>query len=120
MSTKILRIPSLYLAAESLGCCYIMSSHANTEIPDVAKVSNGLKWMQLYIYENRDAVRTLAKRAEDGGYKAVVVTVDTSGTAYSRLPVKGDPSILHAHKNVELEICGALVVGFKTEKYIIY
>ena len=105
-----------------MDCCYIMSSFSNTEIPEITKISNGLKWMQLYMYENRDAVRKLVSRAEQGGFKAMVVTVDTSGMAYSRLPVKGDPNILHAHGNPELEICGALDVCIaniiESENYI--
>lgn len=34
-------------------------------------------WLQLYIYKDRELTLSLVRRAEQAGYKAVFVTVDT-------------------------------------------
>ena len=57
----------------------ILSSWSTTSIEDVAKASGpgGLRWFQLYVYNDKDVTRRLIQRAERAGYKALVVTVDT-------------------------------------------
>ena len=55
-----------------------LSTIATSSIEEVSKAApNGLKWFQLYIYKNRDITRELVKRAENSGFKALVLTVDT-------------------------------------------
>ena len=39
--------------------------------------SGGLRWFQLYVYRDRALTAQLVRRAEESGYKALVVTVDT-------------------------------------------
>ena len=61
-----------------MGTAMILSSWSTTNIEDVAKASNGgLKWFQLYVYRDKALTRELIYRAERGGYKALVLTVDT-------------------------------------------
>lgn len=42
-----------------------------------AAAPSGLRWFQLYVYKDRTITLDLVKRAENAGYKALAVTVDT-------------------------------------------
>ncbi|KAJ2345640.1 Hydroxyacid oxidase 1 [Coemansia erecta] len=63
--------------------CMILSSWSTTSIEDVAASTpdnnGGLppKWLQLYIYKDREATKRLIERAQDSGYTAIALTVDT-------------------------------------------
>ena len=55
-----------------------LSTIATSSIEEVAKAApEGPKWFQLYIYKDRNITRQLVKRAENAGFKALVLTVDT-------------------------------------------
>lgn len=55
-----------------------LSTISTTSLEDVARATpNSAKFFQLYIYKNRYLTRQLVKRAEQAGYRALVLTVDT-------------------------------------------
>ncbi|KAJ1845200.1 Hydroxyacid oxidase 1 [Coemansia sp. RSA 2708] len=67
-------------AAERANTCMVLSSWSTTSIEDVAASTPGAqapKWLQLYIYKDREATRRLIERAQDAGYTAIALTVDT-------------------------------------------
>ncbi|KAJ1964246.1 Hydroxyacid oxidase 1 [Dipsacomyces acuminosporus] len=70
-------------AAHRKNTCMILSSWSTTSIEDTAASTKDLgargppKWLQLYIYRDREATRRLIERAQDSGYTAIAVTVDT-------------------------------------------
>lgn len=69
-------------AAENLGSIYILNSVSTVSIEDVAKAApNGVKWLQSYVYTEASTMRNLFRKAEQNGFKAIVLTLD--------LPVKG-------------------------------
>ena len=50
---------------------------SNISIEDVAAANgDGLRWFQIIIYRDKDLSYQLVKRAEQSGYKALVLTVD--------------------------------------------
>ncbi len=56
----------------------VVSSWASTSLEEIAKATpNGIKWFQLYVTRDRQITRNIVKRAEDAGYKALVLTIDT-------------------------------------------
>lgn len=56
----------------------MLSSWATSSIEEVAEAAyEALRWMQLYIYKDREVTKHLVQRAERMGYKAIFVTVDT-------------------------------------------
>jgi len=68
----------VFLAATSVGTCMILSSWATSSIEDVAQASgNGLRWFQLYVYRDKTITANLVQRAEQTGYRALVITIDT-------------------------------------------
>lgn len=65
-------------ACQTMGTGMMLSSWATSSIEEVAEAGpEALRWMQLYIYKDREVSRQLVKWAEQMGYKAIFVTVDT-------------------------------------------
>ena len=60
-----------------------LSSWSTVSLEDVANASgdDSLRWFQLYVYKDKALTRSLIKRAETSGYKALVVTVDNVVTS---------------------------------------
>jgi 4-hydroxymandelate oxidase len=54
----------------------MVSTMGNYKLEDVYAAGSGQKWFQLYVYKNRAVTEKLVERAEQAGYKALVVTVD--------------------------------------------
>jgi len=55
-----------------------LSSWATTSLEDVASSApDGLRWLQLYVYNDRETTKSLILRAEAAGYQAIALTVDT-------------------------------------------
>lgn len=65
-------------AAQAMGTIYTLSTIATSSIEEVAAASpQAIKWFQLYIYKDREITKSLVTRAENAGFKALVLTVDT-------------------------------------------
>jgi 4-hydroxymandelate oxidase len=58
----------------------ILSTAASYSIEEVASVATGPLWSQLYFMRDRRVTERLIARAEDSGYRAIVLTVDNPGT----------------------------------------
>ncbi len=65
-------------AAARAGLPYTLSTMATRSIEDVASVSGGPKWFQVYVWRDRGMVKELLARAAAAGYEAIVITVDTA------------------------------------------
>ncbi len=65
-------------AAARLGLPYTLSTMATRSIEDVAAVSDGPKWFQVYVWRDRGLVKDMISRAAAAGYEALVITVDTA------------------------------------------
>lgn len=63
-------------AAASLGTIMGVSSSVTNSVEEVAAASTGPKWFQLYPPRDRRIAEQLVRRAEQAGYRAIVVTVD--------------------------------------------
>jgi 4-hydroxymandelate oxidase len=63
-------------AAQASRIPYILSTASTRSIEEVAEVSSGLKWFQLYVEHDLGYARELVHRAEEAGYGAIVLTVD--------------------------------------------
>jgi (S)-2-hydroxy-acid oxidase len=66
-----------FKACEFVGTIMILSTISSSSIEEVSKASpNDIKWFQTFIYRDRNVTRNLVKRAENNGFKAIVLTVD--------------------------------------------
>lgn len=64
-------------AAANAGVLMTLSSISSTPMEDVAAAApEGVRWFQLYHFNDRAHSRRLCERARDSGYTAIVLTVD--------------------------------------------
>jgi L-lactate dehydrogenase (cytochrome) len=64
-------------AAAQAGLIFTLSTMSICSMEDVAVASSGPRWFQLYVWRDREIVRSLIERAKAAGYQALVITVDT-------------------------------------------
>ncbi len=64
-------------SASRKGLPYTLSTLATRSIEEVAAASAGPKWFQVYVWRDRGLVREMLERADQAGYEAIVITVDT-------------------------------------------
>ena len=64
-------------AAAAAGTAYCVSHASVSTLEEIAGTGAAPRWMQTYIYKERELTREIADRAAAAGYDALVVTVDT-------------------------------------------
>ena len=69
---------SVARAAARAGLPYSLSTMSTRSIEEVAAVSSGPKWFQVYTWKDRGLVRELVERARAADYEALWLTVDTA------------------------------------------
>jgi L-lactate dehydrogenase (cytochrome) len=65
-------------AAARHGVPFTLSTLATRSIEEVAAVSAGPKWLQVYVWRDRGLVKDMLARAERAGFEAICITVDTA------------------------------------------
>jgi L-lactate dehydrogenase (cytochrome) len=65
-------------AAERAGLPYTLSTMSTRSIEEVAAVSGGRRWFQVYVWRDRGLVKELLERSAESGYEAIMITVDTA------------------------------------------
>ncbi len=64
-------------AAGKKGVIFAASTMSICSMEEIAAASSGPRWFQLYVWRDREFVRSLIERAHAADYKALVITVDT-------------------------------------------
>ncbi|MDP2355845.1 MAG: alpha-hydroxy acid oxidase [Beijerinckiaceae bacterium] len=64
-------------AAAKAGVPFTLATPSVTSIETIAAVEGARKWFQLYMWRERDLSYALVKRAQDAGFEALILTVDT-------------------------------------------
>ncbi len=65
-------------AASAMQAGMVVSTQASIALEDLARAAQGPLWFQLYIQPDREFTAALVRRAEEAGYRALVVTVDAT------------------------------------------
>ena len=68
--------PGSARAAHKAGTICAVSSSCHNSAEEVAEASPGPKWFQIYMPRDKGVAKSLVRRAEAAGYKALVITVD--------------------------------------------
>ena len=63
-------------AAARAGLPYCLSTLGTRSVEEVAAVSDGPKWFQVYVWRDRGLVKDMVERAQHAGYEVLVLTVD--------------------------------------------
>ena len=64
-------------AAEDAGALMVVSTLSSRPMHEVADAGGARRWFQLYAYRDREITAELVRRAEEAGYRAICLTVDT-------------------------------------------
>ncbi len=65
-------------AAKAAGIPFTLATGSITSMEKIATEVGGTLWMQLYMFQDRKLSLELVKRAENAGFEALLVTVDTA------------------------------------------
>jgi L-lactate dehydrogenase (cytochrome) len=65
-------------SAARAGIPYALSTLGTRSIEEVAAVSSGRLWFQVYVWKDRELVAEMVQRAAASGYEALCLTVDTA------------------------------------------
>ena len=64
-------------AAGRAGALMVVSTLATRSVEEIAASAGGPLWFQLYVFRDRSLSQRLIARAEEAGYRAICLTVDT-------------------------------------------
>jgi 4-hydroxymandelate oxidase len=64
-------------AAGGMGTLMVVSTLSTYSLEAIAEAASGPLWFQLYVFRDRAISQRLIARAEDAGYRAICLTVDT-------------------------------------------
>jgi lactate oxidase len=65
------------------GSLFVASGASNKPMEEIAKVTTGPKWFQIYMNRDMELNRWLVQRAKAAGYSAIVLTADALGPGQS-------------------------------------
>ena len=65
-------------AAAKYGMPYGLSTLGTRGIEELAAVAAAPLWFQVYVWKDRGVVKEMLSRAEQSGYEAIIITVDTA------------------------------------------
>ena len=68
-------------AAAKSGTIYSLSTMSSVSIEEIAGLTQGPKWFQVYCFKDRELTREFLQRAKSSGYKAICITVDVQVAA---------------------------------------
>ena len=63
-------------AAAEAGTIYCLSTLSSVAMEEIAALTDGPKWFQLYVWKDRVLVKEMLDRAKSAGYSALILTVD--------------------------------------------
>lgn len=107
-------------AAGAAGTIFTLSSMAGHTIEEVAEASSGPSWFQLYFLGGRPGAERLIDRAQQAGYSALVVTMDSQipgnrerdGRHGIKFPLKMDAATI-ARLALQLAPCPGWLLDFR-------
>tara|TARA_S200000501_G_scaffold337239_1_gene343209 strand:+ start:107 stop:1369 length:1263 start_codon:yes stop_codon:yes gene_type:complete len=65
-------------AAERAGIPYSLSTMGTRSIEEIADVSEGRKWFQVYVWRDKQLLKEMLERAAAANYEGIMITVDTA------------------------------------------
>ncbi|KAH1048189.1 hypothetical protein J1N35_038973 [Gossypium stocksii] len=87
-------------AASACNTIMVLSTSSTYSLEEVAACCDAIRFFQLYVYKRRDISAKLVQRAENNGYKAIVLTVDSPRLGRREADVK-NKLVVPPLKNLE-------------------
>ncbi|MCZ6867196.1 MAG: alpha-hydroxy acid oxidase [Chloroflexi bacterium] len=79
-------------AAGAEGTLMVVSSAATYTLEEISKTATGPLWFQQYFYRDRGLTMEMAQRAQEAGYTALCVTLDSKGKSKRERDIRNNPS----------------------------
>lgn len=95
---------------------YCLSTLSSVSIEDIAKITDGPKWFQLYVWKDRGLVKEMIERARAAGFTALILTVDFPITGYRKRDIRNGFTI--PPKTGFKQVIGGLLHPFWTKDYV--
>src|SRR5256714_13934346 len=91
-------------AAGAMGTVMILSSGSTYRLEDVAQAATGTIWFQQYLYRDQGLSQRMAHRAQEAGYSALCLTLDSSVRAKRERNIRNDYSSPSSPNYAGLEV----------------
>lgn len=91
-------------AAGSVGTVMLLSSGSTYRLEDVAQAATGPIWFQQYLYRDQDLTQRMAHRAQEAGYSALCLTLDSSVRAKRERNIRNNYSSPSSPNYAGLEV----------------
>lgn len=75
-------------SAARAGVPFCLSTASNSRLETVREQGGGSSWLQLYVMSDRTIAEQIMRRAQQAGYKALVLTVDVAVSGYRKRDVR--------------------------------
>ncbi|MFE6776311.1 alpha-hydroxy acid oxidase [Streptomyces sp. NPDC057702] len=90
-------------AAGESGTLLTVSMFASRTLEEIAAAATGPLWLQLYWLRRREPLLDLIRRAEEAGYRALVLTVDAPRVAYRPRDVRNGFTVPEGIRAVNID-----------------
>jgi 4-hydroxymandelate oxidase len=87
-----------------MGTVMLLSSGSSHTLEEVAKAATGPIWFQHYLYRDRGITKLMAQRAQDAGYSALCVTLDSTVRAKRERNIRNNYSNAPSPNYAGLEV----------------
>ena len=77
-------------ATVKFGTIMALSANSSYTLEEVAEAADGPRWFQGYFYRNRETTVDLIRRAEEAGYNAICMTLDSSWPSKRERNIRND------------------------------
>jgi 4-hydroxymandelate oxidase len=91
-------------AAGAMGTVMLLSSGSSYTLEEVAKAATGPIWFQQYLYRDRGLSKMMAQRAQDAGYSALCLTLDSTVRAKRERNIRNNYSNAPSPNYAGLEV----------------
>ncbi len=91
-------------AAGAMGTVMILSSGSSRTLEEVGKAATGPIWFQQYVYRDRGLSKQMAQRAQEAGYSALCLTLDSTVRAKRERNIRNNYSNAPSPNYAGLEV----------------
>lgn len=75
-------------AASAVGTIMTLSTTVSSSVEEVSLTGPDIRFLQLYVFKDRNIVTQLVRRAENASFKAIVLTIDTAVGGHREANIK--------------------------------
>jgi isopentenyl diphosphate isomerase/L-lactate dehydrogenase-like FMN-dependent dehydrogenase len=106
-------------ATGEAGTILTVSTFSTYNIEEIAAAASGPLWLQLYLTRTMEATASLVRRAEEAGYRAIVLTVDTPRTSRRERDIRNNFLVTQAARSANfVEQAGTDPVTIQHSRHI--